>query len=110
MYESDMRFANFEFGQTFLADDVVTLARWTSGGPVSLPVVDQVVLVRGGRALGTVPFERLLAEMPHLFEADGGYPPRYVAYEFPEDWQLGALALDPPPGRGPPGPGEGLGR
>jgi hypothetical protein len=81
----------------------VTVTTWRAGKPVALPKADGIVLRRGNTDLGLVAWEDFVATLPGTLTKLGGYPARYLASDFPEDWQLGMLELRPwkPPRAGP---------
>jgi hypothetical protein len=84
-----------EIGQSSLGADVLTVTRWSAGTPHALPKADAVVLVRDGTTLGFVAWDHLVETLPDALSLVPGYPPRYIASSFPEDWQLGGLELSP---------------
>ena len=84
----------------------MTVTTWRSGKPVALPKADSILLRRGAVTLGLVAWDDLERSMPGQLKRMPGYPARYLAADFPEDWQLGMLDLKP--WNEPRGPGPGV--
>lgn len=78
--------------------DVYTTTVWDDKGPCALPKADRIVLRQKGRVLGTVRWASLVAKFPHLLKESPGYPTRFAAGHFPENWQLQMIAFEPPDG------------
>jgi hypothetical protein len=95
-----MAMAPLEIQLQALGGAVRTVTTWNAGPPQALPKADWVVLVREGVTLGAVPWDVLEgAGTPTLTKAPG-YPTRYLVEDFPEDWQLSTLDLQPWEGPG----------
>lgn len=88
----------------------MTVTTWRSGKPVALPKSDAIVLKRGATLLGIVAWDDVVQTLPGTLTKLAGYPPRFLAADFPEDWQVGMLQVQPwkPPLDGPP-PGSASG-
>ena len=76
--------------------DVYTTTIWDDKRPCWLPKADRIVFRQKGRVLGTARWAGLVAKLPHLLKEAPGYPPRFIANRFPEDWQMQMIAFDPP--------------
>lgn len=75
--------------------DVYTRTVWDDEGPCALPKADRIAFRQAGRMLGTTPWATLVAKHPDLLEEAPGYPPRFIARGFPEEWQMKSIPLDP---------------
>ena len=60
---------------------------------MALPPADLVVLVRDGVTLGYAEWGGVVQALPNALDPLPTYPPRFLAADFPEEWQLGALDL-----------------
>jgi hypothetical protein len=75
--------------------EVMTVTAWRGGRPTALPKADTIVLRRGAKTLGLAAWDDLLRAVPGVLEQGPGYPTRYLALDFPEDWQLAGVELRP---------------
>src|SRR5262245_3551263 len=82
-----------EVHQSGIGADVLTTTRWKSGPSCALPIADAVVLEREGEVLGVAPWQRVVEALN--LKAVPGYPTRYLAPDFPEEWQMGQFGLKP---------------
>ena len=78
--------------------NVFTRTVWSDRGPAWLPKADRIVFQRGRAVLGSVRWALLVDKFPFLLKDAPGFPPRFLAPRFPEDWQLEMIGLDPPDG------------
>ena len=75
---------------------VLTLTTWRAGKPAALPKADAILLKRGAGTLGVARWDDVTRALgPSALAPMPGYPARYLALDFPEEWQLGGLALSP---------------
>lgn len=75
--------------------EVLTLTVWEAGGPCALPKADAILFRREGEILGYTGWDEVVAALPGALEPMPGYPTRYLAADFPEDWQVATLELRP---------------
>lgn len=78
-----------------VAGEAMTVTTWRSGRPTALPKADPIVLKRGAKTLGLALWDDLVRALPGVFERGPGQPTRYIALDFPEDWQLAEVDLRP---------------
>jgi hypothetical protein len=81
--------------------ETITLTTWRAGEPVALPKADAILFARGAEALGWATWEEVARRLPDTLERLPGYPERHLANEFPEDWKLGEIDLQPWEGPAP---------
>ncbi len=72
-----------------------TVAAWEDAAPAVVAEADVVDFRRDGRSLGIAPLQRVREVVGHLIEEIPGYPKRFRAHMFPEDWQLTELGISP---------------
>jgi hypothetical protein len=87
--------------QSVLGAEIATFTVWRSGAAVALPKADAIVFQRGGETLGLADWDDVLRALPKSLKPMPGYPPRFLATDFPEEWQLGEIDLEPWTGPGP---------
>jgi hypothetical protein len=75
--------------------DPLTITVWNAGKPAPLPKADAIILRRGDETLGWAEWDVVARALPHDLKALPSYPPRFLATDFPEEWQLGDLDLKP---------------
>ncbi len=89
-----MRMPALEIVQSLVGAETMTVTRWKAGGTCALPRADAIILERDdGEVLGWARWDAVAK--PLRLRALPGYPTRYLATTFPEDWQLGSLDLQP---------------
>ena len=71
----------------------VTVCVWEEGGPVALAHADLIQFRRGDEVLGMAPWQKVADTLGDALEAIPGYPARFRAMDFPEDWQLSQMEL-----------------
>ena len=71
----------------------VTVCVWDEGTPVALAHADLVQFRRGEEILGMAPWQKVADTMGDALEPIPGYPARFRAMTFPEDWQLAQMEL-----------------
>ena len=71
-----------------------TVAVWQAGAPAALARADFIQFRRGDLQLGFAPWPEVMELVGAGIEESPGYPLRYRAPDFPEDWQLAALGVD----------------
>jgi hypothetical protein len=84
-----------EVVQTAIGAEVLAFTTWRAGKPVALPKADAIVLRRGDEVLGIASWDKVREALPGQLRPLPGYPPRFLATDFPDDWQLGGLDLAP---------------
>ena len=75
--------------------EVMTVTIWRAGKPTALPKADTIILVRGAEIVGACTWASVAGAPGTRLEALPGYPTRYLATDFPEEWQFGAMDLKP---------------
>jgi hypothetical protein len=76
--------------------DPMTVTCWRAGAPAGLPKADAIVFVREDETLGWAEWHAVAAALPgELDPLPNVYPSRHLAAEFPEDWQLSGMDLEP---------------
>jgi hypothetical protein len=73
----------------------MTTTRWCAGSPSALPKADAVVFEKDGETLGIAPWDDVKKKLPGALRPAAGYPTRFMAHDFPEDWRLAVLDLKP---------------
>jgi hypothetical protein len=81
---------------------VLTVTVWRMGRPTALPKADLIVLAHEEEAFCACAWEDVVAAPGVSLEEAPGYPTRFVAATFPEEWQIEAMR--PQPWNGPPPP------
>ena len=71
----------------------VTVVVWDEGTPVALAHADLVQFRRGETILGMAPWQKVVDVLGDALEPIPGYPTRFRAMAFPEEWQLSAMEL-----------------
>lgn len=71
----------------------VTVCVWEEGAPAALAHADLVQFRRGDDVLGMAPFQKVADVLGDALEPIPGYPARFRAMAFPEDWQLTQMEL-----------------
>jgi len=95
-----MPLPKLEIVQQLIGGASMALTRWEAGPACALPKADAIVFVRQGEVLGIASWEDVVSKLPGVLDPLPGYPVRFLASSFPEDWQLAALDLKrwgPPP-------------
>lgn len=72
-----------------------TVAVWQDASPTAVAEANVVQFQRGEQTLGMAPIQRVQDVVGHLLEEIPGYPKRFRAQMFPEDWQLAELGITP---------------
>ena len=76
-------------------------ARADRAAAAALPRADRILFMRGDEVLGHAAWSEVAEAWFGSTDPLPGYPPRYLAERFPEDWQLGGIDLQPWPGPPP---------
>lgn len=84
---SPMRVGAVGYMQSPLGESA-TVAVWKDGAPAAIAKADYVRLERGEELLVMAPWSRIMEVLGHTLEEMPGYPTRYRAMDFPEDWQI----------------------
>jgi hypothetical protein len=81
--------------QSSVDGQTLTVTHWTAGPPTALPKADLIVMRRGDEVLGYTEWETVARALPGELKPLPGYPARFLAADFPEEWRLGDLDLKP---------------